>query len=166
MIGYNFPSMEHYNYVNHYETTLIPNSYVDSDKISYKDFAKRVKKKYPWFKEISDLDLVLGIVNQYPEYKYEVNINPNPPVTTILFPDRHENEWIEKMVFNKTERVVYSQEEYEIQSKYGYISTKEYFNLKNAFLFGGLSLCVLLAIFFFPFLMSIDIKHNPIFETK
>ena len=54
-----------------------------ADKLSYIDFAKRVKTKYPEYTDIDDLTLAKKVVEKYPEYKDVVVFEePTPPMPT------------------------------------------------------------------------------------
>lgn len=44
----------------------------NQDPISYKDFSKRIKEKYPEYKDVDDLVLSQKMVEKYPEYKETV----------------------------------------------------------------------------------------------
>ena len=53
------------------------------DKLSYTDFAKKVKSKYPEYMDIDDLTLAKKVVEKYPEYKDVVVFEePTPPMPT------------------------------------------------------------------------------------
>lgn len=52
-----------------------------ADKLSIEQFAKKIKDKYPDYKDINDTVLTQKIVDKYPEYKGRVNM-PSPVSTT------------------------------------------------------------------------------------
>jgi hypothetical protein len=52
------------------------------DKLPLKDFAARIKQKYPTYKDMPDDELVNKIVEKYPEYKQRI-IFPEPPAPPV-----------------------------------------------------------------------------------
>ena len=43
--------------------------------ISVNEFSKKIKTKYPEYKDIDDLELTNKIIEKYPEYKEEVDLS-------------------------------------------------------------------------------------------
>ena len=44
-----------------------------ADRLSVKDFAGRIKAKYPTYSEIEDRELVSKIIAKYPEYEESID---------------------------------------------------------------------------------------------
>ena len=47
---------------------------VKSSKLSFTDFAQRIKTKYPEYKDLADLDLTERMIQAYPQYKEQVEL--------------------------------------------------------------------------------------------
>jgi len=50
----------------------------DQSPVSVQEFAKRVKEKYPEYKDVDDLTLATKVVEKYPEYKDRVQFDQQP----------------------------------------------------------------------------------------
>ena len=48
-------------------------------KLKIKDFAAKIKAKYPDYKDMDDTELTNRIVTKYPEYKDQVDLTPETP---------------------------------------------------------------------------------------
>lgn len=47
-------------------------------KVTVEDFARRIKEKYPQYKDVDDSELTQRIIDKYPQYKETVSFEPTP----------------------------------------------------------------------------------------